>query len=79
VIIAAYPLLNVFWSMMFFFLWVAWIMLVFRVIADVFRRPDMSGLAKGVWLFLVLAVPFLGVLIYVVSQGGSMSRADRAY
>ena len=75
-IIAAYPLLNVFWSMMFFFLWVAWIMLVFRVIADVFRRPDMGGLAKGVWLFLVLAVPFLGVLIYMVSQGSSMSRAS---
>ena len=69
--ILAFPLLNVFWSMMFFFFWIAWIMLLFRVLGDLFHRHDMSGLAKGSWVLLVILAPLIGVLIYMVSQGGS--------
>jgi Short C-terminal domain/Phospholipase_D-nuclease N-terminal len=69
-----YPLLNIFWSMLFFFVWVSWIMIVFRVIGDIFRRDDMGGFAKAVWMIFVVIAPFLGVLIYMMSQGNSMAQ-----
>ena len=72
-----YPILGVFWSMIMFFLFVAWLMLLFRVFADIFRS-DMGGLAKGVWSIFVIVVPFLGVLIYLIAHGDGMSNRDAA-
>ena len=60
-------------SMLLFFLWVAWFMLLFRVIGDVFRRDDLSGLGKTGWLILVILVPFLGVFIYLITQNAGMT------
>ena len=57
---ASYPFLDVMASMLFFFLWVAFFMLLFRVIGDIFRRNDLSGLGKTGWLIFVILVPFLG-------------------
>ena len=71
-----YPLLGVFWTMLWFFVWVAWLMLLFRVIADIFRSRDMGGFAKALWLVFVIVVPFLGVLIYMIARGHSMSQRD---
>ncbi len=71
-----YPLLGVFWSMMIFFLWVAWLFLLFRVFADIFRSQDMGGWAKALWSIFVILLPFLGVFIYVIVNGKSMG--DRA-
>ena len=71
-----YPLLNVFWSMLFFFIWIAWIMVLFRVLVDIFRRDDTGGFSKALWTIFVIVAPFLGVFIYLISQGNSM--AERA-
>jgi hypothetical protein len=71
-----YPLLGVFWTMLLFFLWVIWLILLFRVIGDVFRSHDMGGVAKALWLIFVILFPFLGVLIYVIVRGHSMSQRD---
>jgi hypothetical protein len=73
-----YPLLGLFWSMMIFFLWFAWLMLLFRVFADIFRSQDMGGWAKGLWSIFVILVPFLGVFIYVIVNGRSMGERDLA-
>jgi len=73
VIGASYPFLDVMASMLFFFLWVAWFMLLFRVIGDVFRRDDLSGLGKTGWLVFVIVVPFLGVFIYLITQNDGMT------
>ena len=70
---ASYPFLDVMASMLLFFLWVAWFMLLFRVIGDVFRRDDLSGLGKTGWLILVILVPFLGVFIYLITQNAGMT------
>jgi hypothetical protein len=67
-----YPLLDVFWSMMIFFLWVAWFMLLFRVIGDIFSRNDLGGGAKTLWLIFVILLPFLGVFIYLIANNDSM-------
>jgi hypothetical protein len=72
-----YPLLGLFWSMLIFFLFFAWLMLLFRVFADIFSS-DMGGLAKGVWSIFVILVPFLGVLIYVIANGDGMRKRDVA-
>ena len=71
-----YPLMGLFWSMLVFFLWFAWLMLLFRVFADIFRSHDMGGFAKGLWLIFVIVAPFLGVLIYMIARGGKMAEHD---
>ncbi|MEU8507651.1 SHOCT domain-containing protein [Streptomyces brevispora] len=71
-----YPLLNLFWTMLWFFLWVMWMFLLFRVIMDIFRSDDLGGWAKAGWLILSLVLPYLGVLIYVIVRGKSMGTRD---
>ena len=73
-----YPLLGFFWSMLIISLWFAWLMLLFRVIADLFRSHAMSGLVKALWALFVVLVPYLGVFIYVIVRGGSMSERENA-
>ncbi len=70
-----YPILGLFWTMFIFFLWFAWIMLLFRVIVDIFRS-DMGGMSKALWSIFVIIVPWLGVLIYLIANGDSMAQRD---
>jgi heme exporter protein D len=72
-----YPILGLFWTMMIFFLWIAWIILLFRVFADIFRS-DMGGGAKALWSIFVILAPFLGVFIYVIANGKAMGERDIA-
>jgi hypothetical protein len=73
---ADYPFLNIFWTMIIFFTWVCWIMLVIRVFADLFRQHEMSGWTKAAWTLFVILVPFLGVLIYLIAKGKGMAGRD---
>jgi Short C-terminal domain/Phospholipase_D-nuclease N-terminal len=75
-IAADYPFLDVFWTMILFFLWVAWLVVLFRIVADIFRRHDTSGWVKAVWILFVVVLPFLGVLIYLIVNGDEMGRRD---
>jgi hypothetical protein len=71
-----YPLLGLFWTMLWIFIWVAWIFLLIRVFGDIFRSHDMSGWAKALWSIFIIFLPFLGVLIYLIARGGSMQQRD---
>jgi hypothetical protein len=71
-----YPLLGLFWTMLWFFLWIAWLILLFRVFADIFRSHDIGGWAKAGWCILILIVPLIGTLIYVIARGKSMAERD---
>jgi Short C-terminal domain/Phospholipase_D-nuclease N-terminal len=73
VLFADYPFLDVFWTILIFFVWVASFMLLFRVIGDVFRRHDIGGGAKVLWLIFVILVPFLGVFIYLIAESKGMA------
>ncbi|MGW0291061.1 SHOCT domain-containing protein [Streptomyces tuirus] len=73
-----YPLLSVFWSMLLFFLWIMWFVLLFRVVVDIFRDDDMNGWAKAGWLVLTVLLPFLGVFVYVIARGKGMGRREIA-
>ena len=68
-----YPLLGIFWSMLLLFLWIAWFWILIVVIIDVFRRHDIGGVAKTLWLIFLIFVPFLGVLVYVIAEGQHMA------
>lgn len=72
-----YPILGLFWTMLFVFIWVAWIMLVFHVLFDIFRS-DMRGLSKALWAIFVIIVPWLGVLVYLIANGDDMARRNVA-
>jgi len=76
VLAADYPFLDVFWSILVFFVWVAWFMLLFHVIGDVFRRHDMGGGSKTLWLIVVLLVPFLGVFVYLIANSKGMAERN---
>ncbi|MEV6396918.1 SHOCT domain-containing protein [Streptomyces sp. NPDC051907] len=71
-----YPLLNVFWTMLWFFLWIMWLFLLFRVVTDIFRDHDLSGWGKAGWLIFCILLPFLGVLVYIIARGKSMGMRD---
>ena len=73
---ADYPFLDVLWTMLVFFLWVSWFVVLFHVVGDVFRRRDASGLKKTAWLIFVLFVPFLGVFSYLIANSDDMARRN---
>jgi hypothetical protein len=63
------PLMDVFWTTLMIFCWVLWFTLLFRVYGDLFARSDIGGWAKAGWVVLTLLLPFLGVFVYLISQG----------
>ena len=71
-----YPILGLFWTMLWFFLWIAWLMLLFKVIFDIFRSKDLGGVGKALWALFVIIVPWLGVLVYLIARGRSMTDRD---
>jgi hypothetical protein len=75
-IAADYPFMDVFWSILVFFLWLAWLLLLFRIFADIFRRSDIGGWGKAAWSVFVIFLPFLGVLIYLIAEGSNMAHRD---
>jgi hypothetical protein len=72
---ADYPFMDVLWTMIIFFCWVVWIWMMIAILSDVFRRRDISGWAKAGWTVFLIVLPFLGALIYIVSNHDGM--ADR--
>jgi ABC-type multidrug transport system fused ATPase/permease subunit len=73
---SSYPLLNAFWTILYIFVFILWLMILFRVIWDIFRSHDLSGLAKAAWLLFILILPLLGVIVYLIARGGSMHERD---
>jgi hypothetical protein len=77
---ADYPFLDVLWTMILFFCWVAWFWILILIITDLFRRHDTSGWIKALWVIFLIVLPFLGVLIYLIvnSKGMAERQAERA-
>ena len=74
-IASSYPFLDVMWTMLVFFAWVIWFWLLITIFADLFRRHDIGGGKKALWVIFVIIVPFVGVLIYLIAESKGM--ADR--
>ncbi|WP_035792411.1 SHOCT domain-containing protein [Kitasatospora mediocidica] len=71
-----YPLLDLFWTMLEFFLWIVWLFLLFKIITDIFRSHDLGGWGKALWTIFVILLPLVGVLAYLIVRGGSMGQRD---
>ena len=69
-----HPFLNVMWTFFLVFIWLAWLWLLVTIAVDIFRRRDTSGWVKAVWLIFIVFLPFLGVLIYLITQGDGMGQ-----
>jgi Short C-terminal domain/Phospholipase_D-nuclease N-terminal len=80
VLLADYPFLDIFWTMFIFFLFFIWLTILFRIFGDIFRRKDIGGGAKALWIIFVILLPFLGVFIYLITQNDGMTQRalDRA-
>ena len=63
---------QVFWSMLWFFLFFIWIWLLIVVFGDIFRSPDLSGWGKALWTLFVVFLPYLGVFMYLIVRGRKM-------
>ncbi len=63
---------QVFWSMLWFFVFFIWIWLLIVVFGDIFRSPDLSGWGKALWSLFIIFVPYLGVFVYLIARGGKM-------
>ena len=71
-----FPLLSALLVVTFFFLWIAWLIVLFRTVIDVFRSNDMGGVAKAFWLLFIIVIPWLGVLVYLIARGDKMAERE---
>jgi hypothetical protein len=70
---ADYPFLDIFWTMLIFVMWVIWLWILITVLMDLFRRDDIGGWGKAAWTLFVIVLPYLGVFIYLITQGRQMA------
>jgi Phospholipase_D-nuclease N-terminal len=73
VLLQEYPFLSVMWTLIVIFAWVIWFWLLIVIFADLFRRHDVSGWGKAAWVVFLIVLPFLGVLVYLISQSTGMT------
>jgi Short C-terminal domain/Phospholipase_D-nuclease N-terminal len=68
-----FSVLEVFFSMLYFFLFIAWIYLLIVIATDIFRSRDMGGWGKALWILFLVILPIIGSLVYLIARGRSMS------
>jgi hypothetical protein len=64
---------DFFWLLVWSYFFVAYLVVFFQIVADIFRDRDLGGFAKALWLIGLIVVPFLSVLIYVIARGRGMA------
>ena len=73
-----YPILDIFLTTLYFFVFIIWLWLLFMVFIDIFRSHDLHGWAKALWVIGIIVMPYLGVLVYLIFRGSGMhERAAR--
>lgn len=72
-LLEAYPFLSVMWTLVVVFAWVIWFWMLIIIFGDLFRRDDVSGWGKAAWVVFLIVLPFLGVLVYLISQSKGMA------
>jgi hypothetical protein len=70
---SSYPVVGVFWDILIFFAWVIFIWIAITVLIDVFRRHDISGWQKALWVVFIVLLPWIGVLVYLIVNHAGMT------
>jgi predicted PurR-regulated permease PerM len=78
VVVADVSFIDIFWSMLWFFFLFIWIVILFHVLTDLFRDHELSGGMKTLWVVFLVFLPFLAVLVYVISRGKGMAERTAA-
>src|ERR1700727_3330272 len=73
ILATSYPLLEIVWTILVFFAFVVWLMILFTVLGDIFRRHDTTGTAKVLWIILIIVLPYLGTFVYLITQHNGMT------
>jgi hypothetical protein len=60
------------------FMFILWFWLFITAASDLFRREDVSGLGKVLWIILLIVLPYIGIFAYILTQGGGMAERNRA-
>jgi uncharacterized membrane protein YcjF (UPF0283 family) len=74
---SSYPFLDIFFTILIFMAWVVWIWIAITVLIDLFRRHDISGWGKALWVIFVIILPFLGVLLYLIAYHDGMAQRSQ--
>lgn len=69
---------QVFWFLVEAFFFVAYLIVLFNIVTDLFRDRSLGGFAKAVWVFFLIVLPLLTALVYLVARGGGMAERQRA-
>jgi hypothetical protein len=65
-------------DVMIVFIFIMWFWLLITVMGDLFRRDDIGGFGKVLWVIFLVLLPYLGVFAYLLTQGGSMAQRNLA-
>ena len=68
---------DIIWFIVVSFAFIAYLMVMFSIIADLFRDRSASGFAKAVWIICLIFLPFLTSIVYLIARGSGM--AERSY
>lgn len=66
-----------FWLIIEIFFFVAYLIVFFQIIGDLFRDRKLGGLAKAIWIFVLIVIPLIGALIYLIARGRGMDERRR--
>lgn len=69
---------DFFWFTVSFFLLMAYLVVLFQILTDLFRDKDVSGWIKAVWVFFLIFIPLLTSLIYLIARGQGMAERNLA-
>jgi hypothetical protein len=64
---------DILWFIFISYVFIAYLMILFSILRDLFRDQDLSGFVKAIWLIALLFVPFVSALVYLVTRGRGMA------
>ena len=70
------PFVSLLWTMAVFFAWIIWFWLLITIFSDLFRRDDLGGGAKVLWMIFVIVLPYLGVFVYLIANHDGMAERN---
>ena len=71
-----YPFMGIFWSMLIFMAFFLWIWIAIAIFSDIFRRHDMGGVMKAIWILAIFVLPLLGSLIYLIAYNKGIAERN---
>jgi len=70
---------DILWFIIISYVFIAYLMLLFNILVDVFRDEELSGIGKAGWAVFLVLVPLLAALVYLIARGADMARRQHAH